>query len=373
MSEAPSAEERLRRLRGLALLGRSRDRALALAGELAVELPSEVTLDLSAQRASDALLAWAAELSLHRGEASAARQLALAARQAEQHGAAVEALRLRLLGVRATAASGLHERAQDLLLPLVIEAEAHPGLAADLALARVAAAPSPSREHLEDALARLPSPARDHDRLTAHLVLAELLTAGADRVRARVELEAAVELSRRHDDGVAQIRCLTLLGAHLMEIGLADEAEPPLRAAFTLAVARNDDLSTVLLGSLLAALYQARGAWAEADAVARPARGAAERRHNWIGVADASLTLAGTSAWIGDRPAAVTLLLEVGGQLAERGAEAALNLIKARLAELRGEWGEVEFALAAGIEPPAPEEDDADDADDEDAPEPAAS
>ena len=46
---------------------------------------------------------------------------------------------------------------------------------------------------------------------------------------------------------------------------------------------------------------------------------------------------------------------EVGGQLAERGAEAALNLIKARLAELRGEWGEVEFALAAGIEPPAPE------------------
>lgn len=335
-------------LESLPLLGRGRRRAVALCGQLAGWLAAHRAPDLERR-----VFARAAELALVDESAEAPDRLDHAAILAEEADDPA-AVRLRLLQVRALVAVQRADEARALLS--TIEGD---GFAGDLALARAACDPTDARRHLEQALAVLPSPRQDHDRWEAHLTLAELLEQGGDPVRARPHLEAALALSTTHGDLAGEGLVRAMLGHHLLMTGLPAEAEPHLARAVDLSEQLDDALTLVAESSVLAALQLGRGDWEGALRSARRLAAAARHRGNWLAVADAALTRSAAFAGQGELHAAVAELVNTGERLRHEAPPAALNLLKARLAELRLAHGSafdhVFAALVPGWNPPAEE------------------
>jgi hypothetical protein len=83
--------------------------------------------------------------------------------------------------------------------------------------------------------------------------------------------------------------------------------------------------------------------WQEAESCARKVLAAADRRGNWLGVADAALAWS-TTHLAGERvETAVAILARTLVTLRAHGAGAAAALLHARLSELRVELGPPDF------------------------------
>jgi hypothetical protein len=320
------------------LLGNSRKVVLAALPRLAAIAASQPDPELEA-----GLLRLGAELALQDGRPDAARQLAEAARAARQAGQTAADLELRLRALRALCRAGKVAQARDQLERLCPSAPRFPAAEAEWQLVAARCGATEAKRALLRALELLPSPARDHDRLDVLLSLADLHVEGGDLARSKAALDGAAQLAAAHDDPVAACHVEALRGNLLLEAGLQGEAETALRAAVVAADSLGDDLTVIAQGTLLIALLQAQEDHAQIEPLARQVLRAAERRHNWLAVADATIAWAGTlvarEAW----SAAVAILLRTARVLRGRGSEAGVNLIKARLAELRNIVGAEDF------------------------------
>jgi hypothetical protein len=149
-------------------------------------------------------------------------------------------------------------------------------------------------------------------------------TAGRTEV-ARRELDAAVAASPPELEG----RLLLAAGALLARVGLAEDGR--LGEA---AERLGEGVFAVGARSLAAGLALSRGAWAAAETHGRE-QGRIARAHGLVyAVADAAITVASARAGAGSDPREP--LREAAAHLRERGEGGALNLLKARWAELRG-------------------------------------
>jgi len=325
-------------LRGVALLGQTRRQVLRALPRLAAAAAVRPERRLEAE-----LLALGGALALQDARPDAARQLAEAARAFDQAGLPERALIQRLRAARALQRGGQPERARDRVDELGAVPAGWREAAAERALF-CSGAPGPEqRAAIEEALALLPTPGRDHDRFELHLLLCGLHQDGGDSGRARAELERAAGLAAAHGDNLATALVDARLGQLLLEVGLAREARAPLARAHAAADALGDDLSLVATASLLCAVLLGAGEWAEAEQVARSQLVAAERRGNWIGVADAAISWSATLIEREGWAAGVAILLRTARALRERAHEPSVNLLKARLAELRGRLGAERF------------------------------
>lgn len=294
------------------------------------------------RHATARLLGLGASLARADGSRDAMQRLNAARRAAAEAGDLVLEDRLALLTVRTLAKSRAHHRAADLLADVLPRAQRTPALAPALSLARAAVGSGETRIHLETALQTLPSPSADHDRMEAALDLAELLLAGASSDGARHWFLEARALALAHDDPVSLGVAAGSLAMLALESGDPDGAATYLDEALTAADVMGDDLGRVGHGSVRAALHLSMGEIAAAASLARKTEGAARRRSNWIGVADAVITQSL------DEPldVAVHHLLSTASMLRAEGAQAAANLLKARLAELRTTHSSARFEAA---------------------------
>ena len=188
--------------------------------------------------------------------------------------------------------------------------------------------------------------ADDPQRLPIRAALARLCTAGGDRVAAREHLEAAYAMARKLEDARAgPLRCQ--LALHLLSIGLPALALPLLRDALLDAVDTDDTLKIVSLGIPLSAMRLEAADWAEARKLGALVVSAASRRGNWLGVTDGLITQSTCLLRQGTPlTEAIVLLLHGGQRLSRVGSLASVNLIKARLGELRTEHGLAVFDAA---------------------------
>ena len=325
-------------LLGAALLGQTRRTVLRalprLAAAVAVRPDPRIEADL---------LALGGALALQDGRHDAARQLAEAARAYEQAGEPEAAMVQRIRAARALQRSGHAERARDRLDELGAPAAGWSAASAERAVFLAGVEGPEQRAAAELALAVLASPDRDHDRFELHLLLCTLHLDGGDSARARAELERAADIAATHADNVASGLVDVRLGQLLLEVGLPTEAAAPLRRAVAAADALGDDLSVVVAASMLCATLLSAGAWDEAEQMARVQLVAAERRGNWIAVADAAITWSSALIERGAWAAGVAIVLRTARSLRERSHEPSVNLLKARLAELRGRLGADRF------------------------------
>ncbi len=318
------------------LLGRARQRALHQAGTLAMAL-----LDAPDPVAEARLLAWGALHAQIARAPDADRLLLDAMGRCARLGRPVESIRCGLAFGRALAQKDDPALAARRALPHIEAAADHPSLAGDAALTEAFVELGDVRDNLGRALALLPSPARDHDRLEAHLRLGEALRAGGDRSRAEPQLLAAWELAQRHEDGPGIVHTGVVLAGLRLSMGQRAAARPIVQAASRWASA--DALAAQALGTVAIALAIEAEDWAEVEQQADQIEAAACARQSPLGRADAGIARSVARCARGEATAAVQGLLVLGGALAEEGHAAALNLVKARLGELRSQMGAEAF------------------------------
>ena len=177
-------------------------------------------------------------------------------------------------------------------------------------------------------------------------VLLELTTAhlsGGDVPAAITQLEAAGELARSHGADRDSLRVAAMLGQLRLVQGMQRHARPHLEQAVDLAQRLEDDLSLLSNATLLSGIQLGAGEWALAEATAALQLPAAVRRHNWMAVADGAITKSTCALGRGDPPSSVSLLVQCSQQMRGRAPAAAIRLVQARLAELRGTIGDAIF------------------------------
>lgn len=352
--------EALSALANTALLGRGRRVADTLTAQVASGLASRPDPE-TARR----LQAWLGILLFVDGRPGAVEPLLEAARRADHAGDQVEALRCRLYAVRALCAVGRVASASELLGQIEPDAAAVPALGGDLRLAMAAAGHPEPRRLWEEALLRLPTPARDLDRVEALLGLGVLARDGEDVVRARSHWRRGLEICDTHGDERGKLRFAALLGNLLLEAGQNAEAEAVLAVAVASAGALGDALVLLSEALPLCALQLGREDWASAERTAVLIEEAASRRNNLHALASAAIDRSTCRLAQGDTSGALRVLMDAAARLRERGSMLGLNVLKARLGELRIQLTPAVFdplwqanlaarAPAAAPRPPAP-------------------
>ena len=174
------------------------------------------------------------------------------------------------------------------------------------------------------------------EALAIRQALVSACFAGGDRVSGRRHLEDAWQQAHRMGRLTLSHQLRQQLGLHLLSIGLTERALPHLTSAMQQAIDVDDTLMIVALGVSLSALHLEEEDWAEAHRMGTLVVAASSRRGNWLGVADGLITQSTCMLATGEPLTdAIALLLHGGHHLNKHGAAAAVNLIKARLGELR--------------------------------------
>ena len=106
------------------------------------------------------------------------------------------------------------------------------------------------------------------------------------------------------------------------------------------AIRLQSHLIIIAQGTILTSLWMKRGKFLEAASLAVSIEESAKVRHNWIALACGSMIRATCWRTQGMIPQAIAVLMETGNFLYEKGAIAALNLIRARLTEFRVQMGD---------------------------------
>ncbi len=268
--------------------------------------------------------------------------LALARRAVEQ-GQAQLATRADLLAVRALWLRGRCDSARQ-ALQRAAHAEHEPGTPqrTDWLLARAWTGPMDAERLLEEALELIPGH-RDHDRLAALLLLGDLYETGGDPYRARRCLEQALVVAQTHGADRRTCRVSALLAGLLLRSGDPQGAHEHVLRAVERAIAADDSLVLLSQTTVLAALQLGQGAWQDLLATTALQLDCARQRNNPAAMADAALSRATACFALQEPGQAFAVLLRVGQQLQAAGEVRALNLLRARLAELRHKLGAQRF------------------------------
>ncbi len=325
-----SPAEALRALDQTPLIGRGREEAEALCRRVQADLASQPDPEIALR-----LKAWVAILLLVDGRPGATEALLEAARAAEEAGEARLALRCGLYAVRALAAVGRSASAAELLADLRPAAEAMPALGGELRLAEASAGHPDPRRQWEEALERLATPGRDSDRAEALLGLGVMARDGEDVVRARAHWRRGLELCEARGDVRGTLRFATLLGNLLLEAGQNREAREALVIAVGAAEALGDTLVVLAEATLLCALELGAEDWVAAERAAGLIEEAAAKRNNHHALAEAAISRSACRIGQGDTAGGLRALIDAAARLRERGSVGGLNLLKARLGELR--------------------------------------
>ncbi len=326
------AQRVLEVLRSRPLLGPDRGAAPAR-----IRFVAGVLQELPDDQASTDLLALAGDFALEAGHGEAVDRYLRGAESARRRADFVRERAMHLRACRAVArfrgsaaATGFFEELG------AVEDEPCP---ADWLLTLAEMEPEHAREHLTEALDLLDAPHLAHFRLTLLEDLAERLVAGSEPTLALRHLDAALELAQQWEDPgrVGQVHA-QIAGIHLVG-GRPDLALAPLQAALAGALADEDDLLVVAHGTLLCAMSLDRGEWTAAETCGRQVLAAAERRGNWLGVADAALAWSSSHVGRESLGPAIAILARTLLTLRSHGAHAAGALLHARLGELRADHG----------------------------------
>ena len=330
------AQATLTLLRARPLLGPDRQEAPArirLVASLLQELPDDT--------ASADLFRIAGDLALEAGHGEAVDRYLRGAAAARRRKDPVRERDLHLRACRAVARMRSPEAAMGFFVELGTPSpEPCP---ATFALASADLFPRMARQHLEDALVLLQDEARAHERLMALEDLAEAYLAGNEPELAQEPLARATALSQQWNDPGRAGHAHALTATILLIRGQAHRALPALEAAFQSAVQEEDDLLVIVHGTVLAGLYLEASRFGDTEPVARRVLASAERRGNWLAVADASLAWSATFVGQEQPAAAVAVVARTLLTLREQGASSAAALLHARLGELRHHMGPEAF------------------------------
>ena len=158
---------------------------------------------------------------------------------------------------------------------------------------------------------------------------------GRDQIRLRRYLKQATALSETLGKQEVFLEYQVIYANRLLCDGYLEKAQNMLDDIIALAQEQNATLLMISQGVILSSLLMNQQNWIGAASVSVIIEKAARERENWIALACAIMTRASClHAQKRSRPA-VQLLLKVGREFYEYGAVSALNLVKARLAELR--------------------------------------
>ena len=170
-----------------------------------------------------------------------------------------------------------------------------------------------------------------------------LLALGRGIAQARVDLNSTVQIQYLQraiqtaavlEDHVQQIHWTAILANLLLRLGNTDKALPWLRRSVQLSIEHQHHLVTIAQGTILSGLWFSRGEIDRVSALSISIEDAAILRKNWLALATARNTRASALLIRNKHYEALSLLMETGDVLFQKGAVAALNIVKARLGEI---------------------------------------
>ena len=326
----------LRVLEAMPLLGPSRSTATELADQLAYQINPDT-------HPEEALRVLICRFLAAEASARTLGQLATAEAWATQEDLPHIATRIQLLWF-AEIGRAHGDAVDEPLLETALATAVQLGICeTESLLARAACQREHRDTHLSAALERMSDPRWAGLAFRAWLDLAAALHAGADSAGAEHALHSALALATKHGDANAEIEVRTRIAVHYINRGLASNAQPHLEQALTLARREEDDLSTVILCSLLCPMYMNQEAWTAASRLSDILLVAGARRANWYAVVDGHVTQSTLSLVHGDPAAAISRLVRAAVHLRELVPAAAINILKGRLAELRHRLGNETF------------------------------
>lgn len=172
---------------------------------------------------------------------------------------------------------------------------------------------------------------------------ADVSRRGGDGVRFRLFLKQAEEISQYLGNIDQHLQYVAIYANQLFLDGYIEQAQELLQQVVVKAQETNNHLLLLAQGTILSGILLNQQKWMAAASLSVMMEEAARIRQNWIGVSCAVMTRATVWHSQGQTEASIRLLLEHGRKLHEQGAIAALNLIKARLAEMKSLIGDEEF------------------------------
>ena len=192
---------------------------------------------------------------------------------------------------------------------------------------------------LTEALDHLEGAPDAHTMVQIRMDLASAHLEGGATAAAVTQLQEALGLAQTHQAQRLGMRLNAMLGQLRMVQGMHPRALPHLQDALRAAQALTDTLTIVTLSSLISGLELCAEDWQGAAQTAQTLVDVARLRHNWMAVADGTITLSTCALMLGDVPQAVTSLVHMHAQMHGTAPKAALHLLEARLAELRHQLG----------------------------------
>jgi len=158
---------------------------------------------------------------------------------------------------------------------------------------------------------------------------------GYDHPRYLQYLQEIIQVAETQNDDLQVLHWKSVLSNFLLQKGDIAKAKPLLQEAVHQAIVLKQRLLLISQGTLLCSIWMSQGEFEKVASLCLQIDQAAIERNNWIALASSRNMR--SSCWLIRRSnlQAVTLLLDTGDFLAQKGAIAALNLIKARLGELQ--------------------------------------
>lgn len=171
---------------------------------------------------------------------------------------------------------------------------------------------------------------------------------GSDLNRQRDYLQKSVALSNQLASEDEQLELRAVYAHRLILDGLPDRARQELMELVQDAILQRHHLLIISEGTLLAGLYMHDNRWRDTAALCIAIEFSSKARSNWIALASARMMRA--SAWLAENKIreAINLLFDTGDFCFDKGAVAALHLIRARLVELQTQLGEAQFQALSG-------------------------
>jgi hypothetical protein len=331
-----SIQDKIQEMENVPLLGPGRIKAREMADALALQIDPNREPGLALRVLTCRFLSQAVT-------PTTLAQLAAAEAWATSEGKDHMATRLQLIWCAAVGRNHPNAVPQEMLDLAIANAKKTGALEAEWRIALATVEPDRASDLRKEALKLLPSPLADATRLTLYLDLAGDQTRGANTTGAHDALQAARALAVTHNDSRALCLTETRLAYHFLTQGLPSRAVPHLEQAYKFARIEEDDLSTIVAGSPLAAMYLEMNRDEDAAAVADRLLISGARRANWFAVVDGHMIRSALSLRAGDPTSAIERLVRAAVHLRELVPAAAINLIKGRLAELRFEMGAAVF------------------------------
>lgn len=171
---------------------------------------------------------------------------------------------------------------------------------------------------------------------------------GSDLYRQRDYLQKSVELSAKLASPSEQLELRAIYAHRLLLDGLPERAQKELIQVVQDAILERHQLLIIAEGTILAALYMHQNRWRDTAALCIAIESAAKIRLNWLALASARMMRA--SAWMAEEKfhEAINLLFDTGDFCFDKGAVAALHLIRGRLVELQTQLGDEQFQHYSG-------------------------